>query len=71
MTLTEKRVRLADEVEALRKGPGRKYSKAMRERVLARLARAQESGVRDQQTQSRSPSPAPAADGVVEGHLRF
>ena len=46
MTLTKEASEIRSEVEALRKGRGRKYSKAMRERVLLWLERAEESGMR-------------------------
>ena len=51
MTLTREATEIRSEVEALRKGPGRKYTKAMRERVVAWLERAQESGVREAEWQ--------------------
>ena len=40
MTLIDEANEIRSEVEALRKGPGRKYSKALRERVLSWLKRA-------------------------------
>jgi hypothetical protein len=45
MTLTEEANEIRSEVEALRKGPGRKYSKALRERVLSWLKRADDEGL--------------------------
>jgi hypothetical protein len=45
MTLTREANEIRSEVEALRKGPGRKYSKALRERVLAWLKRADAEGL--------------------------
>jgi hypothetical protein len=38
---------IRSEVQALRKGPGRKYSKALRERVLTWLKRAEVDGMRE------------------------
>jgi hypothetical protein len=45
MTLTNEASEIRSEVEALRKGPGRKYSKALRERVLSWLKRADDEGL--------------------------
>lgn len=45
MTLTKEANEIRSEVEGLRKGPGRKYSKVLRERVLSWLKRAEREGL--------------------------
>jgi len=45
MTLSKEADEIRSEVATLRKGPGRKYTRAMRERVLAWMERALESGM--------------------------
>ena len=45
MTLTKEPNEIRSEVQSLRKGPGRKYSKALRERVLSWLKRAEAEGL--------------------------
>jgi hypothetical protein len=45
MTLSKEANEIRSEVQSLRKGPGRKYSKALRERVLSWLKRAGEEGL--------------------------
>lgn len=45
MTLTKEANEIRSEVQSLRKGPGRKYSKALRERVLSWLKRAEAEGL--------------------------
>lgn len=46
MTLSKEASEIRSEVQALRKGPGRKYTKALRERVLSWIKRAVEDGMR-------------------------
>lgn len=45
MTLSEEANAIRGEVQSLRKGPGRKYSKALRKRVLSWLKHAEEEGL--------------------------
>jgi hypothetical protein len=45
MTLSKEANEIRSEVHSLRKGPGRKYSKALRERVLSWLKRAETEGL--------------------------
>ena len=45
MTLRQEASEIRSEVQALRKGPGRKYTKAFRERVLSWIRRAVEDGM--------------------------
>ena len=45
MTLSKEANEIRGEVESLRKGPGRKYTKALRERVLSWLKRAKAEGM--------------------------
>jgi len=44
MTLSKEASEIRSEVQSLRRGPGRKYSKALRERVLSWLERALDDG---------------------------
>jgi hypothetical protein len=46
MTLSKEAIEIRSEVQALRKGPGRKYTKALRERALSWIKRAVEDGMR-------------------------
>jgi hypothetical protein len=46
MTLSKEASEIRSEVQGLRKGPGRKYTKALRERVLSWIKRAVEDGMR-------------------------
>jgi hypothetical protein len=45
MTLSKEANEIRSEVQSLRKGPGRKYSKALRQRVLAWMKRAFDEGM--------------------------
>jgi hypothetical protein len=45
MTLSKEANEIRSEVQGLRKGPGRKYTKALRERVLSWLKRAHAEGL--------------------------
>ena len=45
MTLTKEANEIRSEVQRLRKGPGRKYSKALRQRVVSWLQRADAEGL--------------------------
>jgi hypothetical protein len=45
MTLSKEANKIRSEVQGLRKGPGRKYTKALRERVLSWLKRADAEGL--------------------------
>jgi len=47
MTLSKEANEIRSEVQSLRKGPGRKYSKALRERVLSWMKRALDDGMRE------------------------
>jgi hypothetical protein len=47
MTLSKEANEIRSEVQALRKGPGRKYSKALRQRVLTWMKRAVDEGMRE------------------------
>jgi hypothetical protein len=47
MTLSKEANEIRSEVHALRKGPGRKYSKALRQRVLSWMKRALDEGMRE------------------------
>lgn len=45
MTLSKEADEIRSEVQSLRKGPGRKYSKALRQRVMSWMTRALDEGV--------------------------
>jgi len=47
MTLSKEANEIRSDVQSLRKGPGRKYSKALRQRVLAWMKRALDEGTRE------------------------
>jgi len=47
MTLSKEANEIRSEVQALRKGPGRKYSKALRARVVDWMKRALDDGMRE------------------------
>jgi hypothetical protein len=47
MTLSKEANEIRSVVQSLRKGPGRKYSKAFRERVLSWMKRALDDGMRE------------------------
>jgi hypothetical protein len=47
MTLSKEANEIRSEVQSLRKGPGRKYSKALRQRVLAWMKRAFDEGMHE------------------------
>jgi hypothetical protein len=47
MTLSKEANEIRGEVQSLRKGPGRKYSKVLRQRVLSWMKRALDEGTRE------------------------
>jgi len=47
MSLSKEGNEIRSEVQSLRKGPGRKYSKALRERVLSWIKRARDEGLNE------------------------
>lgn len=47
MSLSKEAIEIRSEVQSLRKGPGRKYSKALRQRVLSWMKRALDEGWRE------------------------